>query len=331
MADDAKKTKRNCAQDTKAMEELGRKIFDLSWVETYFDELDDMNDSKVGRRFVFSASLISWALILRTVLRISYRLTLGIVNASLSEYGLPNISLTQLFNRCIESHIVMNTDDERFLAYGRGNVPPSDHPITVALDSTGISINKYGGWLVNKWGMKKVSGWIKLHVAVDTATNEILSFVITDEHCGDITCTDLLMEQVLAGGHKVVGLLADAAYDSKANWKKYTEMGMKVCINIKSKNLTDYAKPTGHLGIRSHGCMVRGTQIKRIDEIGREEWKKENGYNRRWRVECTFSDLKRILGDILRSRTRLNGVLEALDKVSVHNLYKEIRKKYAEA
>lgn len=220
MADDAKRTKRNCAQDTKAMEEFGKKLFDFSWITTNSDELDDMNDSKIGRPFVFSMSLIYWALVLRTALGISYRMTLGIVNSFLSQFGLPNISLTQLFDRCVKSHIVMHTDDDRFLAYGQGNVPPSDQPITVALDSTGISINKYGGWLVNKWGMKKVSGWIKLHVAVNTATNEILSFVITDEHCGDITCTDLLMEQVLAGGHKVVGLLADAAYDSKANWKK---------------------------------------------------------------------------------------------------------------
>ena len=225
----------------------------------------------------------------------------------------------------------MHSEDERFLAYGRGNVPPTDCPITVALDSTGISINKYGGWLVNKWGLKKVSGWIKLHVAVNTATNEILSFVITDEHCGDNTCTDLLMEQVLSGGHKVAGLLADAAYDSKINWRKYTEMGMKVCINIRSKNLTDNAKPTSHLGIRSHGCMIRGAQIKRISKIGREEWKKENNYGMRWKVECTFSDMKRILGDILRSTTRWNSVLETFDKVSVHNMYKDIRKKNAEA
>lgn len=330
MADNAKKTKRNYAQDTKAMEEFGKRLFDPQWVDSFSDEVKEMNDTKIGRPFVFSMSLISWALVLRTALGISYRMTLGIVNLFLLKHGLPTISLTQLFDRCIDSHIAINTEDERFLAYGQGNVPPSDHPITVALDSTGISINKYGGWLVNKWGMKKVSGWIKLHVAVNTATNEILSFVITDEHCGDITCTDMLMEQVLAGGHKVTGLLADAAYDSKINWKKYTKMGIKVCINIKSKNLTDYAKPTGRLGIRSHGCVIRGNQIKRINKIGREEWKKENDYGRRWKVECTFSDLKRILGDILRSRTRWNSVLETSDKVSVHNLYKDIRKKYAE-
>ena len=128
--------------------------------------------------------------------------------------------------------------------------------------------------------------------------------MITDEHCGDNTYADMLVKQNLAGGHKIPGLLADAAYDPKINWKKYTEMRMRVCIDIRLKNLIDKSNPTGHLGIRSYGCIIRGLQIKRIDRIGREEWKKENNYGRRLKVECTFSNLKRILGDILRSPTR---------------------------
>ena len=63
----------------------------------------------------------------------------------------------------------------------RSIVPPKDHRITVALDATWISLNKYGGWLAHKWDLKKVSGRIKLHVAVDVDTNEIPAFVVTDE------------------------------------------------------------------------------------------------------------------------------------------------------
>ena len=89
MSDNEAKAKRNCAQDTKAMEEFGRKLFDLSWKSTFSDELKNMNESKIGHPFVFSMSLISWALVLRTALRMSYRMTLGITNAFLSDMGLP--------------------------------------------------------------------------------------------------------------------------------------------------------------------------------------------------------------------------------------------------
>ena len=39
--------------------------------------------------------------------------------------------------------------DGRILAFGRCEVTPSDEAISVAVDSTGISLNKYGGWLAH--------------------------------------------------------------------------------------------------------------------------------------------------------------------------------------
>ena len=315
--------KRDYDLDTKAMEEFGRRLFEFSWDVGHPADIRSMNQGKVGHPFVYSDSLILWIVMLRTVLKISYRLVLGIANIFIKKAGLPPISLTQLFCRC--NSLDRNVDSEgRFLAFGTGNVVPKQRKITVALDATGISLKKYGGWLAHKWNMKKVTGWIKLHVAVDVDTNEILAFVITDESVGDNSCTDKLMELVMAAGHDVGKLLADAGYDSKANWKKYSEMGMDVCINIKSMQLKKQ-RPTGNNHIRSHGCLPRGIQMKRIDEIGRDQWKKEMGYGMRWKVECTFSDLKRILMDILRAKTRWNCVQETLNMVLALNEYKNIR------
>ena len=48
--------------------------------------------------------------------------------------------------------------------------------------------------------------------------------------------------------------------------------------------------------------------MRRILEIGRDKWKKEMGYGVRWKVECTFSDPKRMLMDMLRARTEWNCV-----------------------
>ncbi|MBE6525816.1 MAG: IS5 family transposase [Thermoplasmata archaeon] len=321
--------KRDCGLDTRAMEEFGRKLFDFDWNLTYSDDIRRMNDGKVGHPFVFSDSLIAWIVLLRTVLNISYRLMLGIVNHFLESEGFPQISLTQLFDRCTSGALNIGSDG-RFLAFGTGNVCPKSRKITVALDSTGLSLNKYGGWMSHRWNMKKVTGWVKLHVAVDVDTNEILAFVVTDESVGDNSCTEKLMDLVMAAGHDVGCLLADAGYDSKENWRTYSGMGIKVCFNIKSSQLNKKFAPTGKFEVRAHGCLIRAKHMTRILEIGRDEWKKENGYPMRWKVECTFSDLKRILMDILRARTRWNCVQETLNMVSAHNLYKSIRVEMSE-
>ena len=321
---DAAERKRDCGLDTKAMAEFGRSLFDFDWNLSHSEDVSSMNDGKIGHPFVYSDALIRWIVLLRTVLKTSYRLILGIANHHIESAGLPPISLTQLYNRC--ASIDLNIcSDERFLAFGTGNIRPKPHGITVALDATGMSLRKYGGWLSHRWDKKEVSGWIKLHVAVDVDTNEILAFVVTDETVGDITCTEKLMDLVMAAGHDVDRLLADAAYDSKDNWNRYTSMGIGVCINIRSPQLKGRFVPSGRFEVRSHGCMVRAKEIMRIHEIGIDRWKEENGYPMRWKVECTFSDLKRMLLDILRAKTKWNCVQETMSKVSAHNMYKSIR------
>lgn len=321
---DGSEPKRDCALDVRAMAGFGRKLFDFDWDLTHSRDLERMNDGKIGHPFVFSDALIAWIVLLRTVLKTSYRLMLGIANHFIESSGLRPISLTQLYDRCNSLEPDIGSDG-RFLAFGRGNVRPKPHPITVALDATGVSLNKYGGWLAHKWDRKKVSGWVKLHVAVDVDTDEILAFVVTDEKVGDISCTERLMDLVMAAGHDVGVLLADAGYDSKENWNRYSRMGIRVCININSTQVSEKHAAKYPSLIRSHGCVVRGNHMRRILEVGRDQWKSENGYNMRWKVECTFSDLKRMLLDILRARTRWNCVRETLNKVLAHNMYKNIR------
>ena len=163
---------------------------------------------------------------------------LGIANHFIESSGLRPMSLTQLYDRFNSMELNIGSD-ERFPAFGQGNVCPKNHPITVAPDATGISLNKYGGWSAHKWNRKKVSGWVKLHAAVDVETNEIPAFVVTDEKVGDITCTEKLMDIVMAAGHDVGTLSADAGYDSKENRNHYSKMGIRVCMNINSTKISE--------------------------------------------------------------------------------------------
>ena len=328
MGGDVSGDKRHCDVDTRAMAEFARTLFNRSGMERMADDLGVVNDGKVGHPFVYPDSVIIWGMTLRVALNTSYRMAKGIVNTFLEDTGIKGISLSQFYARCMELSMPSlggTVQDGRILACGSCDVPPSETAVAVAVDSTGISLNKYGGWLAHRWNKKPVSGWVKLHAAVNVDTNQILAYAITDESCGDPTCLDLLMEQVLGSGHRVRKLLADAAYDSKAAWKKYSDMGIEVAINIRSGQLGKYNETDGHYTGRSYGCVERGKQVKRIRKVGRDQWKLEIGYGIRWKVECTFSDLKRLFGDILRARARWNDVAETFQKVRVLNIYKSCR------
>ena len=98
-----------------------------------------------------------------------------------------------------------------------------------------------------------------------------------------------------------------------------------VAINIKSSQLNKKNMPDRPSRIVSHGSVARGRGMRRILEVGREEWKKEKGYGRRWKMECTFSDVKRLFGDIPRSRTCRTDAEETVAKAVLLNEYKGIR------
>ncbi len=124
--------------------------------------------------------------------------------------------------------------------------------------------------------------------------------------------------------HKAGKLLADGAYDSKAEWNRYSGMGIEVVFNVRSGQLGEYdgSRNKG----KSNGCAERGNQIKKIKSIGKDRWKLEVGYGRRWKAECTFSDLKRLFGDILRARKRESCIPETVWKANVLNIYKACRR-----
>lgn len=328
MKGDASADKRDCDLDTRAMVKFAKKLFDRSWMKRIFSDLEVMNGGKVGHPYVFTDAMIIWALTIRIALGTSYRMAEGILNSFLDDEGYRNISHPQFMARCKELMMPRQSGgkpvDDRILAFGGCDVIPKGKPITVAIDSTGMSLSKCGSWLAYKWHKRIVTGWIKLHVAVDVETNEILAYAITDEKMGDVSCLGLLMEQVLGKGHDVGCLLADAAYDKKTIWTEYEDRGIRVAININSPQLGK-CMPDRPSRIRAYGCMVRANHIKRIMSVGRDQWKLEVGYNIRWKVECTFSDLKRLFGDVLRARTRLTDMAEVFQKVRVMNIYKAIR------
>ena len=67
--------------------------------------------------------------------------------------------------------------------------------LIIAVDSTGIKVTNRGQWMHDKWNAQnKKKGYLKIHVAVNIKTKEILASEITDR---DSTIRVLLLKSNL--------------------------------------------------------------------------------------------------------------------------------------
>ncbi len=72
-----------------------------------------------------------------------------------------------------------------------------DDYLIIAIDSTGIKITNKGQWMNEKWNVFNRKGYIKIHVAVNIKTKEILALEVTDEKVYDGKVMKNLVEGVL--------------------------------------------------------------------------------------------------------------------------------------
>ncbi len=282
------------------------------------------NTDKVGARFKVPDCVIEWGMKQIVGHKVGYRSAAARISKELGKMGLPGLSYSQLNKTGAELQIhkgITDVTDARVMAFGTG-VKPRPGPITVAIDSTGLSPDRPSGWRVYHWNQSSVRGWFKLHAIVNVDTSEILAYLVSEPYMNDAPVFWKLMGLVLAEGHEVGCVLADAAYDSKEYWNSLEEMGIEFIANI---NACLDPKKRNFGGHRKKGCWSRAKHVKRILEVGREKWKEEVGYSRRWKIEAAFSDLKRKFGDTLRARGREQVANMIGWFVIVYNLFKATR------
>src|SRR5450756_1748859 len=100
----------------------------------------------------------------------------------------------------------------------------SDKDVTIAVDSTGIKVSNRGEWIRKKWKVKR--GFIKVHIAVDIKTKQILAIEVTREDVGDGRMLGRLVEGS-ARKANVKRVIGDGAYDlSLIHISEPTRLGM---------------------------------------------------------------------------------------------------------
>jgi hypothetical protein len=91
-----------------------------------------------------------------------------------------------------------------------------DEYIVIAIDSTVIKVTNRGHWMQDKWNVKNKKGYLKIHIAININTKEILSMKVTDdEHIHDSKALSELVNDIVKSDRKLtIGkLFADGAYE----------------------------------------------------------------------------------------------------------------------
>jgi DDE family transposase len=130
---------------------------------------------------------------MRLYVQLPYRQTEGIMKAT--GKNLPNhLSYSQICRKVNKLDIPSNRLDDD---------DDDDDDIIIAINSTGIKVtNRSHQWIQEKWNIKKKKGCLKIHIAVDVNTQEILALEVTDEKVHDGKIMEQLVEQVLENKNK---------------------------------------------------------------------------------------------------------------------------------
>lgn len=172
-----------------------------------------------------------------------------------------------------------------------------------AIDSTGFSTVTYDRWFDQKHGkLAARHPWVKLHVAVGTATHVITGVKVTS--AADCPQLPELLTQTMRN-FTVREMSADKAYSSKDNIDTLESFGVEPFIPFKVNAQVDPKRPSWSRRL----CEFLFNQDKFLPH-----------YHRRSNVESVMWMLKSKFGASVRSKTTTAQVNEVLAKCLLHNL-----------
>jgi hypothetical protein len=152
----------------------GELILDLQTLRNNRKEPQEMNEGRPGPRYTLSNSYIRLLAAVRYIYQMPYRQLEGYtrtLHRLVPE--LPSGDYSGLRKRILKQPV----DPYKGLS-------DSNEPVCIALDSTGLKVEKAGGWIERKHGKKK--RYVKLHFAVNTMTHEVVAMEVTTDDVHDV-------------------------------------------------------------------------------------------------------------------------------------------------
>jgi hypothetical protein len=258
-----------------------------------------------GGQSCYSPLAILTALTVRTVFRLAYRQTEGLIGSII---GLRGLALrvpdhTTLCRRAATQEV----PQPQRLSIGAGG---DAKPLHLLVDSTGLKLCGPGEWLVEKHGTKMRRSWRTLHLGMDANTGQIVASVLTTNKADDGSQVGPLLDQVEGPVALVTG---DGAYDQEHVSTAVAARHPEAAIIVPPR-ATAVPSETAEIA-----PIQRDKHLQRIAKHGRMAWQKASGYTKRARVEAAISRYKRVISDGLRSQTDGRQATEVAVAVHVLN------------
>ena len=294
----------------------GEILFSYDYLDTWDSELEVMNKNKMGKPFLFPNSFILAVGYIRYSFQLPYRQTQGIIDATKKNLHSKSPSYGHICKRINKLNIDIKKDDDDYV-----------DDLIISIDSTGIKVTNRGQWMSDKWHKQNRKGYLKIHVAVDIKTKDILALDVTDVKVHDGKVLKKLVNQVLEDSTtttisdtksnkmvvKIKSALGDGAYDSNANFQYLQEKGITPGIKIRKNSV-----------VSSENNRLRNKEVMQQTKEDLLKWKKKRKYGHRWIAETAFSTIKRTFGEHVSATKFDNMVKEMMVKVSLYNLFRRI-------
>ena len=185
----------------------------------------------------------------------------------------------------------------------------TDEPLHVIVDSTGMKIYEAGQWLEEKHGAKSARKWLKLHLAIDADSNQVIAETLSDQNTSDLSQVPDLLDMI---DRPIACFMADGAYDSDQTYQalRSHSPGVSIIIPPRIRDLQEasYGPPD-----------QRDWHSRTNAQRGRMAWQNLTEYGKRARVENAIGNYKSTNGPKLRSRKFTNQKTEVKLGCGVRN------------
>lgn len=246
-----------------------------------------------GRGFQFSDIAIETALTVKAVFGLPLRSTEGFLN---SVFALMDVPCRSPSYSCLSKRA--KTVE---VTYKRRSSGPVAH---VVVDATGLKIYGEGEWHAYKHGREKRRRWRKLHLAVDSATHEVIAAQMSVESVGDNQVLPALLNPLR---RKLGQVSADGAYDTKA------------CHHLLNQKKAIATIPPRQNAGYWHEGHPRNDAVKALKDGTLSQWKHESGYHQRSLSETAMYRYKTLVGNRLSQRCHDAQVAEVMVGVKIMN------------
>lgn len=240
------------------------------------------NLKKFGRPLEFSDQFITMLMMVKIHYRLTYRALQGFMESLLNLKGL-KIKIPSYSLICKRAASIKKSLPS--LSQRRSSI--------IILDASGAKVFGEGEWKVKIHGRQKRRKWIKIHIALDAETQQIVAVETTKSSVKDSKMTHTLLRHIKGS---ISTVIADGAYDDS-----------EARIEIRQKKAKALIPPPSHARVwnidENRDDAVRIIRGFGGDKAAKSLWGKLIGYSIRALVETAFSRIKRLFGERLFSKT----------------------------